>query len=54
MRHVLVPATEEPGEDEWNIVAAETVINPVLSQKRLANVTAKRAWAFPYAEVKPC
>jgi hypothetical protein len=29
MRHVLVPVLEELGEDEWNTVAAGTVINPV-------------------------
>jgi len=39
MRHVLVQ-----GEDEWKIIAAGTVINPIFAGKRLANVTAKKAW----------
>jgi hypothetical protein len=46
VRRVLVPEREEPGEGEWNIVAAGTVINPVLPGKGLANVTGKEARAF--------
>jgi hypothetical protein len=53
VKHVLVPVTEELGEGEWNIVAAETVINPVFPGKRLTHVTAKKAWAFPCFETKP-
>jgi hypothetical protein len=53
VRHVLGPVTEELGEDEWNIVAAETVINPVFPGKRLTYVTAKKAWAIPCSESKP-
>jgi len=36
MRHVLAPIREEPEdrEGEWIIAAAETVINPVLPEKR--------------------
>ena len=52
MRHVLVPVMEELGEGEWNIVAAETVINLVFPGKRLVNVTAKKAWAFPCSKTK--
>jgi len=53
VRRVPVPVTEEPGEGEWNIVAGETVIDPVFPGKRLANVAAKKAWAFPCFETRP-
>ena len=33
MRHVPVPVIDEPGEDEWIIAAAETVISPVLTEE---------------------
>jgi hypothetical protein len=49
MRHVLAPTGEDPEgkEGEWIIAAAETVINPVLAEKGLTHVTAKKAWAIP-------
>jgi hypothetical protein len=51
MRLVLAPIREEPedreAEGEWIIEAAETVINPVIAEKRQNNVTAKKAWEVP-------
>jgi hypothetical protein len=47
MRHVLAPIREEPGEGGWIIAAEETVINPVIAEKRLNNVTAKKAGKVP-------
>ena len=41
------------GEDEPKIIAAGAVTNPVLLEKRLVNVTAKKAWAFPCSKIKP-
>jgi hypothetical protein len=43
MRPVPVP-TREGGEEEWIIAAAEAVINLDSVEKRLNNVTAKKAW----------
>jgi hypothetical protein len=53
VRHVLALGSEELKEGEWKLVAAGTVINPVFPGKRLANVTAKKAWAFPCFKTKP-
>jgi hypothetical protein len=47
MRPVPVPTREEPGEGGWIIAAAETGINPVFAEKRLNNVTAKKAREVP-------
>jgi hypothetical protein len=47
MRPVPVPTREEPGEGGWIIAAADTVINPIFTEKRLNNVTAKKAWEVP-------
>jgi hypothetical protein len=47
MRPVPVPTREEPGEEGWIIAAAETVINPVIAEKRLNDDTAKKAWEVP-------
>jgi len=47
MRPAPVPTREELGEGGWIIAAAETVINPVIAEKRLNNVTAKKAWGAP-------
>jgi hypothetical protein len=44
MRPVPVPTREELGEGGWIIAAAETVINSDSVEKRLNNVTAKKAW----------
>jgi hypothetical protein len=41
MRPVPVPTREEPGEAEWIIAAAETVINPV-SFKQFNQIAEKR------------
>jgi hypothetical protein len=43
---MLPPAKEdlEGREGEWIIAATRTVINSVFAEKRLANVTAKKAW----------
>jgi hypothetical protein len=46
VRHGPAETREELAEGEWIIVAAETVINPVLTEKRFNNVTAKKAWAI--------
>jgi hypothetical protein len=35
VRHVPVPVIEEPGEDEWKIIAAGTVTNPVFRGKEV-------------------
>ena len=57
MRHVLGPIREEPedreGEDEWIIAAAGTVTNPVLAEKRLTHVAAKKAWTVPCSKTGP-
>jgi len=53
VKHVPVPVIEEPGEEEWEIIAAGTVTNPVFQEKRLANVTAKKAWEVPCFKTKP-
>jgi hypothetical protein len=47
MRPVLAPIREERGEGEWIIAVAGIVINPVFAEKRLNNVTAKKAWKVP-------
>jgi hypothetical protein len=47
MRPVPVPTREEPGEGEWIIAPTETVINPVIAEKRLNDVSAKKAWEIP-------
>jgi hypothetical protein len=44
VRHVLARTREELGEGEWIIPAAETVIDLVFGEKRLTNVSAKKAW----------
>ena len=53
MRHDPAETREEQEEDEWIIAAAETVINPVLTGKRFANGTAKKAWAIPCSKTEP-
>jgi len=53
VRHGPAETREELGEGEWKLLAAGTVINPVFPGKRLANVTAKKAWAFPCFKTKP-
>jgi hypothetical protein len=57
MRHVLAPIREEPegreGEDEWKIIAAGTVINPVLVEKRSTNDTEKKAWEISCFKAEP-
>jgi hypothetical protein len=53
VRHVLALEREELKEGEWKLVAAGTVINPAFPGKRLANVTAKKAWAFPCFKTEP-
>ena len=40
-------------EGEWIIAAAETVINPVLTEKRFTNVAAKKAWTIPCSKAEP-
>ncbi len=35
MRHVPVQGEEEPGEDEWKIIAAGTDINAVSAEKEV-------------------
>ena len=40
-RHVRVPVEQDPGEDEWKIIAAGTVTNPFLAEKRRIHGTAK-------------
>jgi hypothetical protein len=52
MRPVPVPTREELGEGEWIIAAAETVINSDSVEKRLNNVTAKKAWEVPCFETE--
>jgi hypothetical protein len=47
MRPVPVPTREEPGEAGWIIAAAEAVINPFFSEKRLNNVPAKKTREVP-------
>jgi hypothetical protein len=53
MKPVPVPTREEPGEGEWIIAAAETVINPVIAEKRLNNVAAKKAREVPCFKTEP-
>jgi hypothetical protein len=43
---------EELEEGGWNMVAAGTVINLIFPGKRLVNVAAKKAWAFPCSKIK--
>jgi hypothetical protein len=53
MRHVLAPIREEPeDEGEWIIAVAETVINPIVAEKRLRNVTAEKAWKSSWAKTE--
>ena len=42
-----MPTREELGEAGWIIAAAETVINPVFAEKKVNDVTAKKAWEIP-------
>jgi len=53
MRHVLAPTREEPGEGEWIIAAAGTVINSDSAEKRLTNDTAKKTWEVPCFKTEP-
>ena len=48
MRRVPAPGREdlEDREGEWIIAAAETVINPVLTEKRFTHGAAKKAWVI--------
>jgi hypothetical protein len=52
MKPAPVLTREEWGEGGWIIVAAETVINPVIAEKRLNNVTAKTTWGVPCFETE--
>ena len=54
MRPVPVPTREEPGEDEWIIAAAETVINPDSVETRLNNVPAKKTRKVPCFKTEFC
>jgi hypothetical protein len=47
-----VPTRGEPGEAGWIIAAAETVINPLIAEKRLNNVTAKKTREVPCFKTK--
>jgi hypothetical protein len=47
MRPVPVPTRGEPAEGGWIIEAAETVINPLIAEKRLNSVTAKKIQEVP-------
>jgi hypothetical protein len=47
MRPVHVPTREGLGEGGWIIAAAETVINPLIAEKRLNRVTAKKTQEVP-------
>jgi len=53
VRHGLAETREGLPEGEWIIAAAETVINPVLTEKRFAHVTAKKTWAIPCSKAEP-
>jgi hypothetical protein len=55
MRHGLAATREdlEGEEGEWIIAAVGTVINPLLAETRLHNVTARKAWGFPCFKTKP-
>ncbi len=53
MRHGPAETREGLSEGIWIIVAAETDINPVLTEKRLTNDTAKKAWTIPCSKTEP-
>jgi hypothetical protein len=53
MRPVRVPTREEPGEVGWIIAVEETVINPVIAEKRLNDDPAKKAWEVPCFKTEP-
>jgi hypothetical protein len=53
VRHGPAETREELAEGEWIIAAAETVINPLLTEKRFTHVTAKKAWAIPCSKTGP-
>jgi hypothetical protein len=53
MRPVPVRTREEPEEGGWIITAAENVINPVFSEKRLNNGTEKKTQEVSSLKAEP-
>jgi hypothetical protein len=52
VRHGLAETREGLPEGEWIIAAAETVINPVLGERRFNSVTAKKPWPISSSKVQ--